>query len=142
MNLLDKVFESYIKYFDVIKKNNYLLYLQCYKLDNDKNDFRYIIDTKKKYPILCSVFCTLDSIKRDSYYLIINLKIINIKFKTIFYKELIVNSIITIKKFIFDVIKTGNIFDNYYELNKENIYLFDSIKKDAYVECVLLKNHK
>jgi hypothetical protein len=138
MNTLDNVFNSRINYFNYIKYK-YYIYFECYKLDNEKNDFRYKIDFSKKYPIICLIYCILDNIIRVGYYLISTYKIIKIKYKNIFYNKLSIGSIITIKKFIFDIIKTNNIFDNYYELNKDNINLFDSEKKDAYIKHKFIK---
>jgi len=126
---LDNVINSKIDFFNLLKNKNYILYFECYQLN-------------KNYSILLSGFCRFDTITRDSYYLISVLKIIDIKKKSYFYKDIKVGSTIKIRKFVFDMINEIGInflFDNYYELNSNDIFLFNSDKKDAYIKTRIYK---
>ena len=98
---IDKVINSQINLFELLKNNNNLVYLECYN--------------HKKITIL-SLLCKLEYIIRDGYWLISHLSVYKIRYKDAFYNEIKIGSIIKIRKFIFDIIKILD-YNHHHDLN-------------------------
>ena len=137
---MENIIQNTIDIFNFFKNSstNYYLYIECYKLDNVANNPAYAMDPDVNYPILLSVICKFHNIVCENRWLLIEFVIIKITYKTVYYKELKVGSIIKIRKFSYDMFKYTSIFsmfDIYYQLNPNDVCLFDDeTNRECYIK--------